>query len=468
MMRKNNSFNQFINSHPRIVIFCLAFFYVLLVGLFIQLIFLPHIAPQGMSGGDGLLKAYDGEKFHRISVASSNQIKEFGWSAWKLKPDNQFVSGIASIFYSLFTPKPWVLLPLNGILHGIACLALFEILSIIVVDRVISFYSILPFIFFPSSLLWNAQIHNENYIIPAVLLFLYAWIYLADTERAKNWKRTWLVFLYLVLGSLVIWAIRDSIITILHLLAFITIILLIVLQIIPLIKNQIRIKILFIYAGVLIGIWLLSSPVIFNKIDPGYVFSSKSDDMSSSLGLDLETTGKSKVRVTWTETPWLPKNIDDKFNDLSHTRAKFIKAWSYAGSQIDTEVVFHQASDVLFYFPRAMEISFLAPFPTEWLASGYKKGASLMRKESGFEMLIIYVCLLGLLFSVWHFRTKTEIWILLIISIGMLMVYTCAIPNVGALYRFRYPYLMPIVCLGLAGVILILQKISIRRNQSEA
>jgi hypothetical protein len=115
-----------------------------------------------------------------------------------------------------------------------------------------------------------------------------------------------------------------------------------------------------------------------------------------------------------------------------------------------------------------MEISFLAPFPTDWLASGYKKGASLMRKESGFEMLIIYVCLLGFLYSAWHFRTKIEIWILLIISIGMLMVYTCAIPNVGALYRFRYPYLMPIVCLGLAGVILILQNIRLIRNQSEA
>jgi len=143
---------------------------------------------------------------------------------------------------------------------------------------------------------------------------------------------------------------------------------------------------------------------------------------------------------------------------LSSTRAKFIRIWSYAGSQIDTEIIFGRASDVFQYIPRALEIGFLAPFPSEWLAAGYKKSSSLMRKVSGAEMIIVYACLIGLFFSLWHFRAKIEIWVLSAVTIGMLIVYTCTIPNVGALYRFRYPYLMPLICLGLSGLILIFQK----------
>jgi hypothetical protein len=196
-----NKVKTYALFHPQLSIFCLAFLYVVMAGLFIQLIFLPYIAPPSMNAGNGLLSGYDGGKFHRIAMEASIQIKEIGWSAWRLKPAGQIVSGIASIFYSLITPKPWVLLPLNGFLHGIASLALFEILLIIVGKQGLVFISSLPFVMFPSSLLWNAQMHNENFVIPGVLLFLYGWIYLADVQRGlesdpkcNHWK-------YYCLGS---------------------------------------------------------------------------------------------------------------------------------------------------------------------------------------------------------------------------------------------------------------------------
>jgi len=452
-------------SHPRLSLFCLAFFYVVLAGLFIQFIFLPYIAPPTMYAGNGLLSGgYDGGKFHRIAVDVSIKIKEIGWSAWSIKPKGQIVSGIASIFYTLITPKPWVLLPLNGFLHGIASLALFEILFIIIGKRGLSFLSSLPFVMFPSSLLWNAQMHNENYVIPGVLLFLYGWIYLSDVERAITLKKSWKAILITLVGSIMVWVIRDYLIVILNLLAFLAIILLIVFHAIRWIRKQIHLKFLLPYIGLLVLVWVLSSPYLINKIGQGSRNPSTSSDGSSSFSLDIGispdvgTPVKSKKAFSWTTTKWLPKQIDSNLRDLSQTRYKFIRAWSDAGSQIDTDVIFGSASDVIQYIPRAAEIGFLAPFPSTWFANGYKSASSLMRKESAAEMIIIYICLLGLVYSFWCFRTKIEIWVLSAITAGMLIIYPMAIPNVGSLYRFRYPYLMPLVCLGLSGVILFYQQ----------
>jgi hypothetical protein len=456
---------NFMLSHPHLSIFLLAFVYVVLAGLFVQLVFLPYLAPPSMNAGNGLLVGYDGGKFHRLALDASMQIKEFGWSAWKLNPGGQVVSGIASIFYSLIAPKPWTLLPLNGVLHGIASVALFEILIIIVKKTGLAYLSSLPFILFPSSLLWNAQMHNENYVIPGVLLLLYGWIFLANIQRGLNLKKSWKAIFSIILGSIIVWVVRDYVMVVINALAFLVVILLMAIYTILLIGKHINLKQLLLYIGMIALVWIISTPSLFNEFNQSFGKQTPSGNGSSSFSLDLgpatstEISGKSKNAIPWTKSAWLPDLIDSNFKNLSQTRAKFIRDWSYAGSQIDTNVVFSSAYAVINYIPRAMEISLLAPFPSDWLASGYKSAASLMRKESGVEMIIIYVCLLGLIYSLWNFRAKIEIWVLSAISFGMLIVYTCTIPNVGALYRFRYPYLMPLVCLGLSGVIILCQKI---------
>jgi hypothetical protein len=418
-----------------------------------------------MNAGNGLLVGYDGEKFHRIALEASKQIKEIGWSAWKLNPGGQVVSGIASIFYSLIAPKPWVLLPLNGILHGIASVLLFEILLLIINKRGLAYLSLLPFILFPSSLLWNAQMHNENYVIPGVFLFLYGWIYLANIDRGLNLKNSWKAILCAILGSIIVWVVRDYIMVVINMLALLVVILLITFHTIRWIGKHIHLKQLLLYIGMIALVWIISTPSLFNKINQSFGKPSTSGNgSSSSFSLDLgpatdnTTSGKLKNVIPWTKSTWLPNQIDSNFKNLSQTRAKFIQIWSYAGSQIDTHVEFRSTYDVINYIPRALEISLLAPFPSDWFATGYKSAASLMRKESGMEMIIIYISLLGLIFSLWHFRAKIEIWVLSAFSFGMLVVYTCTIPNVGALYRFRYPYLMPLVCLGLSGVVILCQK----------
>jgi len=467
---------KFAITHPVLFIFGLAFFYVLIAGLFIQLIFLPFLAPSSMTFGDGLLAGYDGPKLNRIAVELSQKIGENGWSEWSLWPDGQIVSGIAAVFYTLIIPKPWVLLPLNGFLHGIASLSLWGIVLIITKKRTLALVSTLPFILFPSSLLWHAQLHNENYAVPAILLFFFGWTYIADIQRGLNLRKSWKAIICLLLGGFLGWAVRDYIQSVLSLIALILVLFLVILYFIQWIKKKIGFKKWLSYVTLIVSIWLLSTPGFIKVVDNNFIHSTKSYDSTPSFNLDIgdstlsETQNSApqqeKETTWWTRSERLPQFVDSTFKDLAKMRKKFIRSWNYAGSQIDTDIIFKNSTDVIKYVPRALMISLLAPFPQDWFTQGYKKSASLMRAESAFEMMFCYICLLGFLFSSWIFRARIEFWTLLGFTTAMLIIYACVIPNVGSLYRFRYPYYMPLICLGLSGVILVIEKLS-HRNEKE-
>jgi len=150
----------------------------------------------------------------------------------------------------------------------------------------------------------------------------------------------------------------------------------------------------------------------------------------------------------------MPGFIDNQLQDVAKYRRKFIRAWADGGSAIDANITFRNTKDMIAYVPRALQIAFLSPFPTTWFSEGRKEAGNAMRFVSSFEMLFSYLCLLGLPVFVFNKRKDPSLWMLLAGNVAMLTIYAMTIPNIGALYRFRYPYFMPLVCLGLAGWVL--------------
>src|SRR6266850_2745600 len=76
---------------------------------------------------------------------------------------------------------------------------------------------------------------------------------------------------------------------------------------------------------------------------------------------------------------------------LRWTREKFIREnLQNSGSTIDADVTFSNRADVIKYIPRALEIGYLAPFPTMWFTAGYNVGL-LGRLVGGVETLLTYV-----------------------------------------------------------------------------
>lgn len=148
----------------------------MLAGLAIQLVILPYVFPQ-LHAGNGLLAGRDWVGFHEQAVVQAQKIALLGWNEFRLRPDgDNAITGIASFFYVLLTPKPWTLLPLNALAFatgGVALLAMLKHLDLEDNEAVIA---MIPYVVFPSALLQYGQIHKDVFCTALVLVVLWSWV----------------------------------------------------------------------------------------------------------------------------------------------------------------------------------------------------------------------------------------------------------------------------------------------------
>jgi len=473
-------------SRPQ-VLWGTIFLYTLISGLFVQLIFLRYIAPS-WNEGHGLLLGMDGEKFHLIALELSQTIQAKGWSAWEPAPHGQLVSGMAAIFYVLIYPEPWSVLPFNSLLNAFAGTGFYLLLRMLIEDKRKSLVATLPFIFFPSAMLWNSQFHNENYLVPAVVFILLGWtiIYIPKHHYPRIQPGMGLIALgLLALGSILFLFTRATTLLALAVIFLICTLLISVAWIWESQKEKVSKPHLFYrltlswvacammfislnfhlvdsQGGALGGIDTQSQGLsprkllrrAANGIPPDAVKPSSSNppnpDTSPIDSANVrESTASSHPK--WQPSAWLPGFVDKEFAALARNRAAFIRNAKSSGSLVDEAVVFASAGQVLAYTPRALEIGLFSPFPNIWIERGEKPAGSAMRLETAFEMIFSYICLLGLPIFVWKSGTKKSLFALITVCLYILVLTAITNPNQGALYRFRYPYFMTLVCLGLAG-----------------
>jgi hypothetical protein len=145
----------------------------------------------------------------------------------------------------------------------------------------------------------------------------------------------------------------------------------------------------------------------------------------------------------------VPAAIDNRLYSLAVLRNRWRD--NTGGSTLDRNRMPESVGDVVAYLPRLVAIGFLAPFPAQWFAEGSFESTSMMRRAVGVEMMLVYVAWVGLGLSVWRWRARLELWLVLAYAGGMTLVHAFVIPNVGSLHRARYGFLMVLVALGIAG-----------------
>lgn len=129
-----------------------------------------------------------------------------------------------------------------------------------------------------------------------------------------------------------------------------------------------------------------------------------------------------------------------------------------AGAIIDCDVKVKSAKDAILYFPRALQIALLAPFPHHWVSDGKSPGGSFMRMIVGAEMalnyLIFFVAFLMLVFRKAELTIRVVACLTFLIAPAMIIVYSN--PNLGTIYRMRYFFLEGSVaiaaCMIIAGI----------------
>jgi hypothetical protein len=133
---------------------------------------------------------------------------------------------------------------------------------------------------------------------------------------------------------------------------------------------------------------------------------------------------------------------------IGTTRERFIyESRQNAGSIIDAQVNFFSPTDVIKYIPRALEIGYLAPFPSMWLASGYNVGLA-GRLLSGVEMAVTYMIEALACVFMWRRRRRLDAWLLFLTTTTGVLALGIVVVNLGTLYRMRYPFWILIVIMG--------------------
>lgn len=436
-------------SYGLLFVWIFSFLFSLTIALFVQLIALPYWF-QDLHGGNGLLIGGDWIGFNNIATKLSDSIAREGWNAWELRPERQSPAGIAAVFYFLFGAHPWTLLPMNTAVHATTAVLMVRIIQTFISDIRFALLCVLPFILFPSSLIWYSQIHKDGIFFLGVILNLYGWILLSCL---KTWGvfgvKNFLPVLYIFIGCFLIWLMRPYGIKMMQGIGCIFIIMLV-----PYFVTQVfRRRLLFNQAFFALLI-IMALPIAINIFKDG---SEKGEvALVSTFTQPVENQSfviKAKeaiVGIGWKETEWVPRILDDVFLTISIVRYGY--QGSKGGSNIDADVYFRSAPEFFLYLPRAIQIGFAAPFPSFWNEQNVIGGDStILKRIVMFEMLLVYFALFFLGYALFRWNRKIEIWLIFIFCVIFILLYTYITPNIGSLHRTRHGFLMVLLALGIAG-----------------
>lgn len=143
-------------------------------------------------------------------------------------------------------------------------------------------------------------------------------------------------------------------------------------------------------------------------------------------------------------------------------------AYPDAGSSIDNEVQFSNASDMVLYAPRATQVALLSPFPTHWVEDVSTTTSKLFRRVAAFEMTVLYLTFIGL--AGWLFVAlrgqgdgltgdrRLAAVCLLVFSLVWTVTYVLAVVNLGSIYRVRMPAMLLWLSLGVIGWSIVLKR----------
>jgi hypothetical protein len=120
--------------------------------------------------------------------------------------------------------------------------------------------------------------------------------------------------------------------------------------------------------------------------------------------------------------------------------------------------------EVVSYAPRALANALFAPFPRDWFASP-RQSISVFYSVASVESMVFYVAFLGLPLLLVRGGNHLLIWGILLPSAFVLLIYGLGVPFLGALYRYRYPFWMLLLSLGLASWLqIVLSQETVRKT----
>ncbi len=451
---------------------------VVLVSIVLQFLLLPKILPH-LHGGDGMLSGSDSVEFHRKAVLYADKLEKKGWSSWRLdtgpKMSQQPVTIAGAIYFATGIREPWAVIPFNAFFHAATSILLMNIYMRFVSKAKIALLALGPFVLFPSAMAWYAQIHRDGIYIFGIVLFVLSLILMLEKSCRK--RDFILSGLTCFTGAMIAWSMRQYSLLLVIGIACPAFLFLLIYRFAYALKlkrglfestGKIFLNLFIIIAlfpltdaGHFSGwasnvkmenmknVKVIEDKAILPKSEkpliPGKEFSPQKDDKLA------DSPEVEKDPNAWQKSGFLPSKLDSVIKYASVRRDMFYEIHPVADSYLDRNVHFRSALDVFFYTPRAIQVGWLAPFPSMWFSSGKNLASEKQRLISGAEMAIAYLCLVGLIYSFYCFRKNSAFWLVFYFCISMTYIFTITIPNIGSLYRMRYGCFTIVLGFGILG-----------------
>ena len=432
-----------------------SFLYAYAVFYLAQIWFLPAL---GLSNAEGLIGG-DPQYYHQLALRTADAIRDDGLAAWKARPDGQGIAGIGALVYYWFGPSPQVFVLLNAVLHGVSAAVLW-VFAERIAGRALAKYAVIPVILAPYQMAWFSQPNKDSFVMAGALLYFLGLYLLLGRGGIQRHSRILLTLSAMFLGIALVALMRPYLVDILLVASTGVMVLL------GLYRARER------NAGVAgqrrSAFGAVALVVVANLSLLGANVATK----SAASDLTIETLSQTDMRERypeWMASQWLPGWLDERLFVIAYQRLYFagIADSPNATSRdllVEWDRRFEGAADFLAYLPRAVQLGFLAPFPQDWGAFNAARG-SAFRNLVQVDMLFVYVALVALLWAMFGRFLSISITAPLSIAAIVIVMYGMATPHIGALNRYRYPFLGFVTCVGLAQ---LLAMIATRRQTTGA
>lgn len=412
--------------------FWIGFWIVILSGSiahFLLPLITPHLFQDGIS-----TFLNDPHIYHKLA----KQLVDLPWSEFSFSPEGQFPAGILGFIYKITgISKPFMFLPVLGVMAGLTIRTIASCLDVLGVRG--RWWPLIIGILFtvsPTSISWMIYPHKDAFIVPGVLLI--AWTFMSVTLRRIRMRHV----ASLLIGACLVFTSKSY---------FAELFFAGTLLAIPFAWRQPASK-LGKYGRVIFFSFGLILFLIVAILKRGYLEDGQNDPILDSGSTEISST-EILPRHLATRQNWidLPGGIfvNKPLLALAYTRERFLFERPRGNTNYAPEVHLDSGWKTIQFLPKAMQLSLFEPLPfTHIEGEGARK---FLYTAVQFEMLLVYASLLFLIFSgpqSWH----PAVFVCLSFSLPFLISLGVAVPNIGTINRYRFPFIILIKLAGLAAL----------------
>lgn len=420
---------------------------------------LPAMSPHVVGGHLG----GDPKYYHQLSVNIAKQIADDGLKIWELFPAGQGPVGIFSLVYVISKNSNSIII-INALLHVTACYYLYLLLRRFFTHK-ISILAVLPFALSPFQMYIFSQINKDSFVACGSMIFVYGLTRcveeMLDGNPASRALRSCIT---MTAGAFLIYIGRPYVVLIFQLTITIIFSVTLVGYFFRAISQDDRAVRLLTMAGYLFCCFTMVmslSPMTRGAASDNTISNLENAVlMDTSLSyLDGYPAAKRCLIDTinnWRPTSGVPVFVENKLKALCSQRCLYFMQLhdpneATRQSVLDVRSQPKSVVEVFSYLPRATVVGLLTPLPGSWFMK-YNGRFSSFYTMVALEVMLFYPCMAYLLYGLLS-RRHPVMLVPTVACTVVLVIYGLGVPFVGALYRYRYPFWMILLCLGLGTVI---------------